>query len=115
MLSVGRLAALAVLTTLVLAAPTTDLKLKGPSCPVLFEGRVELLTKPSDFDKNTSVYNNLYDLPISELSTKSVLHEPYADQLFPDKTWSDVLSFPAVLPSLFDLKTLSKSFEITIT
>ncbi|KZT64610.1 glycoside hydrolase family 131 protein [Daedalea quercina L-15889] len=67
----------------------------GAACPVLFEGRVALTTTAADFDKNTSVYNNLYDLGQNQ-------------------TWAEVLKFPAVAPSLFDLTTATKSFEVTI-
>ena len=34
----------------------------GAVCSLLFEGRVAQTTTAADFDKNTSVYSNLYDL-----------------------------------------------------
>jgi hypothetical protein len=69
--SASRLAALASFVALALAGPSTEtFPTSGASCPVLFEGRVGLLTTPADFDKNTSVYNNQYDLGLSKLWPK---------------------------------------------
>ena len=47
----------ACLVGLAAAAPSP-----GAACPVIFEGRVARITTAADFDKNTSVYSNLYDL-----------------------------------------------------
>jgi hypothetical protein len=62
-----RLTLLALLATLGLAAPAVEVESFGhsKSCPILFDGRVSLLAKGSDFDKDTSVYNPKYDLGAS--------------------------------------------------
>jgi hypothetical protein len=78
-----RLTLLALLATLGLAAPAIEVESFGhsKSCPILFDGRVSLLAKGSDFDKDTSVYNPKYDLGASmyyfiasSSSCKSNLH-----------------------------------------
>ncbi|KAH9841905.1 uncharacterized protein C8Q71DRAFT_829205 [Rhodofomes roseus] len=79
----------------VTAAPASGTRNAVAACPVLFEGRVAVTTTAADFDKNTSVYSNLYDLGQNQ-------------------TWAEVLEFPVAPPSLFDLPTASKSFEVTI-
>ncbi|KAH9925564.1 uncharacterized protein B0H18DRAFT_376831 [Fomitopsis serialis] len=93
MCSTPLLASLLSLAGLATAAPA--LGTGSAACPILFDGRVALTTTAVDFDKNTSVYSNVYDLGQNQ-------------------TWAEVLDLPSVAPSLFDLPTTSKSFEVTI-
>ncbi|KDQ49999.1 hypothetical protein JAAARDRAFT_200339 [Jaapia argillacea MUCL 33604] len=86
------LAVLGALAPLAVVAQTTA---PGISCPVLFDGRISYTTQPTDFDKNTSLYNPSYNLGQNQ-------------------TWDQVISFPPMVPSLFDIPSRTKSFEVTI-
>lgn len=78
---------------LAIAAPSP-----GAACSVLFEGRVAQTTTAADFDTNTSVYSNLYDLGQSIY----IIRFKNLSQLtrLSDQTWAEVLNFPIVAPSL---------------
>lgn len=71
-----------------------SLALATKKCEILFDGRVPWSATPADFEKSTSIYNNQYILGQNQ-------------------TWSQVLKFPLVAPSLFDLPK-SKAVEVTI-
>ncbi|KAH9841895.1 uncharacterized protein C8Q71DRAFT_352767 [Rhodofomes roseus] len=60
----------------VTAAPASGTRNAVAACPV---GRVAVTTTAADFDKNTSVYSNLYDLGQNQ-------------------TWAEVLEFPVAPP-----------------
>ncbi|KAI0797405.1 hypothetical protein BC629DRAFT_1581687 [Irpex lacteus] len=66
------------------------------SCEVIWDGRVSLHTTPADFDKNSSIYDHQF---------------VHGD----NQTWAEIIKFPAVAPSLFDLPKLSKAIEVTIS
>lgn len=65
-------------------------------CPILFDGRVSLLARAADFDKNSSKFDHQF------------VHGE-------NQTWAEILKFPIVLPSLFDLPKLTKAVEVTIS
>ncbi|KAH7103701.1 hypothetical protein BKA62DRAFT_755916 [Auriculariales sp. MPI-PUGE-AT-0066] len=68
----------------------------APKCSLLFDGRVPLMATAADFDKETSVFDDKY------------VHGQ-------NQTWSEILKFPFVLPSLFDITNLSKAVEVTLS
>src|SRR5690606_19921999 len=90
------------LTTLALVAlaavsegtPIFGSFLKPIKCPVILDGRVHLSTKLKTFDTPASPFNPDY--------TKGE-----------NLTWSQIIKFPVVLPSRFDLPK-NKAFEVTI-
>ncbi|KZS97141.1 hypothetical protein SISNIDRAFT_406506 [Sistotremastrum niveocremeum HHB9708] len=65
------------------------------SCPILFEGRIPQYITPADFDKNSSVYDHQF---------------VHGD----NQTWAQIIKFPAVAPSLFDIPKNAKPLEVTI-
>ncbi|CCA72240.1 hypothetical protein PIIN_06174 [Serendipita indica DSM 11827] len=75
-----------------LGLATTSLATR--SCSLLFDGRVPVTAKPADFDKNTSIYNYQF------------VHGA-------NQTWSEIIKFPPVPPSMFDTPR-SKAVEVTI-
>ncbi|KAI5121648.1 hypothetical protein M0805_001175 [Coniferiporia weirii] len=66
------------------------------ACKILFDGRVSASTTRADFDKNSSIYDHQF------------VHGQ-------NQTWAQVIDFPAVEPSLFDLPVRSKALEITLS
>ncbi|EIN04659.1 hypothetical protein PUNSTDRAFT_128217 [Punctularia strigosozonata HHB-11173 SS5] len=65
-------------------------------CPLIWDGRVTLRTTPADFDKNSSIYDHQY------------VHGE-------NQTWAEIIKFPVVEPSLFDVPKLSKPVEVTLS
>ncbi|KAI0346707.1 hypothetical protein BDW22DRAFT_794508 [Trametopsis cervina] len=80
----------------VLAAPAVDSALHIGGCDIIWDGRVSLLTTPADFDKNSSIYDHQF---------------VHGD----NQTWAEIIKFPVVLPSLFDIPKLAKPLEVTIS
>ncbi|KZV87211.1 hypothetical protein EXIGLDRAFT_652353 [Exidia glandulosa HHB12029] len=66
------------------------------SCPILFDGRVALTARAADFDKDTSKFDHQF------------VHGE-------NQTWAEILKFPVVSPSLFDLPKFAKAVEVTLT
>jgi len=64
-------------------------------CDILFDGRVPLTTTPADFDTPSSLYNDQF------------VHGE-------NQTWSEIIKFPIVEPSLFDVVAPVKPLEVTI-
>ncbi|KIJ54763.1 glycoside hydrolase family 131 protein [Sphaerobolus stellatus SS14] len=65
-------------------------------CKMLFDGRVAVPTTPADFDKNSSIFDHQF------------VHGE-------NQTWAEIIKFPAVPPSLFDIPKGAKPVEVTIS
>jgi len=83
------------LAVLVFLVTARGAAVTAKSCNILFDGRIPLDAQPSDFDKNTSIYDHQF------------VHGE-------NQTWAEVLKFPPVPQSLFDLSKKSKPIEVTI-
>lgn len=79
----------------------------GAACAVLFEGRVAQTTTAADFDTNTSVYSNLYDL--GQSACIMLVENPSRLTHWSDQTWAEVLKFPIVAPSLVSVRRIRMS------
>ncbi|KAI0089665.1 hypothetical protein BDY19DRAFT_985045 [Irpex rosettiformis] len=66
------------------------------TCEIIWDGRVSLSTTPADFDKNSSIYDHQLTVTV-------------------DQTWAQIIKFPEVAPSLFDIPKASKPLEVTIS
>lgn len=66
-----------------------------PSCTLLFDGRVPFSAKPADFDKDTSLYDHQY------------VHGE-------NQTWAEIIKFPSLAGSLFDIPKGAKPVEVTL-
>jgi len=73
----------------------TTAKVSATKCKLLFDGRVQQGVTPADFDKNTSIYDHQF---------------VHGD----NQTWAEIIKFPRVPPSLFDLEVNAKPLEVTI-
>jgi hypothetical protein len=68
----------------------------GKKCNILFDGRVSVKTTAADFDKNTSIFDHQF------------VHGQ-------NQTWAEIIKFPVVAPSLFDIPKGAKPVEVTIS
>lgn len=63
---------------------------------MVWDGRVTLKTTPADFDKNSSIFDHQF------------VHGE-------NQTWAEIVKFPIVEPSMFDILKLSKPVEVTLS
>ncbi|KAF2436114.1 hypothetical protein EJ08DRAFT_226607 [Tothia fuscella] len=68
---------------------------RSPICPIVFDGRVPPIVEITDFDIPTDT--------------------PYSSLRPPNIKWSSSLSFPRILPSVFDRPYGGKAIEVSIT